>query len=195
LKEIIPATINHVQSRSLLSDRERQVDSLPPRLWKKTANRAQKELQQLADEALNPIVDLAEEENDGPRDDFISNPLKLPPGWDGKPIPFWLYKFHGLGHEYTREICGKLVYTGRKNFEKHFGESTHIHGFRCLGITNGPMFKEVTSIEEALQLWTKIIQDRRQRQVAEENKIEMEDDQGNVMSEKTYNDLQAQGII
>jgi splicing factor 3A subunit 3 len=195
LKEIIPATINHVQSRSLLSDRERQVDSLPPRLWKKTANRAQKELQQLADEALNPIVDLAEEENDGPRDDFISNPLKLPPGWDGKPIPFWLYKFHGLGHEYTCEICGKLVYTGRKNFEKHFGESTHIHGLRCLGITNGPMFKEVTSIEEALQLWTKIIQDRRQRQVAEENKIEMEDDQGNVMSEKTYNDLKAQGII
>jgi hypothetical protein len=33
------------------------------------------------------------------------------------------------------------------------------------------------------------------RQVAEENKIEMEDDEGNVMSAKTYNDLKAQGII
>ena len=31
--------------------------------------------------------------------------------------------------------------------------------------------------------------------MAEENKIEMEDDQGNVMSAKTYNDLRAQGII
>ena len=31
--------------------------------------------------------------------------------------------------------------------------------------------------------------------MAEENKIEMEDDQGNVMSAKTYSDLRAQGII
>lgn len=31
--------------------------------------------------------------------------------------------------------------------------------------------------------------------MVEENKIEMEDDQGNVMSAKTYNDLRAQGII
>jgi len=80
------------------------------------------------------------------------------------------------------------------------------------------MFKEVTSIEEALQrkfpdvspfypsqdlrtgadmyvVWNQIIQEKRAKQVAEENKIEMEDDQGNVMSEKTYNDLKAQGII
>lgn len=27
----------------------------------------------------------------------IYNPLKLPMGWDGKPIPYWLYKLHGLG--------------------------------------------------------------------------------------------------
>ena len=39
----------------------------------------------------------------------------------------------------------------RKNFEKHFGEPTDIHGLKCLGITNGPLFKEVTSIEEAIQ--------------------------------------------
>jgi SF3a60/Prp9 C-terminal len=25
------------------------------------------------------------------------NPLNLPMGWDGKPIPYWLYKLHGLG--------------------------------------------------------------------------------------------------
>lgn len=29
-------------------------------------------------------------------DEFIYNPLKLPMGWDGKPIPYWLYKLHGL---------------------------------------------------------------------------------------------------
>jgi len=110
-----------------------------------------------------------------------------------------------------------MVYTGRKNFEKHFGEPTHIHGLKCLGITNGPLFKEVTSIEEAIQcmsphppllvpflseqnanvdlVWEKTKRDRRVKQMAEENKIEMEDDEGNVMSAKTYNDLKAQGII
>jgi len=44
-------------------------------------------------------------------------------------------------------------------------------------------------------VWEKTKRDRRIKQVAEENKIEMEDDQGNVMSAKTYNDLRAQGII
>lgn len=29
-------------------------------------------------------------------DEFIYNPLKLPLGYDGKPIPYWLYKLHGL---------------------------------------------------------------------------------------------------
>ena len=135
LSQIIPATINNVERRSLLSGRERQ-----------------KELQQLHEEALNPPTEAAEdEEKNGPGDDFIYNPLKLPLGWDGKPIPFWLYKLHGLGTEYSCEICGNMVYTGRKNFEKHFGEPTHIHGLKCLGIPNMPLFKEVTSIEEALQ--------------------------------------------
>lgn len=161
-----------------------------------------------------------EDEKNGPGEDFVYNPLKLPLGWDGKPIPFWLYKLHGLGQEYPCEICGNMVYTGRKNFEKHFGEPTHIHGLKCLGITNGPLFKEVTGIQEAIQrktpypysytfsvlflllkknrlivVWEKTKQDKRMKQVAEESKIEMEDDEGNVMSAKTYNDLKAQGII
>ena len=44
-------------------------------------------------------------------------------------------------------------------------------------------------------VWEKTKQDKRIKQLADENKIEMEDDQGNVMSAKTYNDLRAQGII
>ena len=36
-----------------------------------------------------------EEDDDGP----LYNPLNLPLGWDGKPIPYWLYKLHGLGVE------------------------------------------------------------------------------------------------
>ncbi len=42
-------------------------------------------------------------------DEFIYNPLKLPLGWDGKPIPYWLYKLHGLNLEFKCEICGELA--------------------------------------------------------------------------------------
>lgn len=37
---------------------------------------------------------------------YVYNPLKLPLGWDGKPIPYWLYKLHGLNMEFKCEICG-----------------------------------------------------------------------------------------
>jgi SF3a60/Prp9 C-terminal len=44
-----------------------------------------------------PAVDRqAVNEDSEEEDDFIYNPLKLPMGWDGKPIPYWLYKLHGL---------------------------------------------------------------------------------------------------
>jgi hypothetical protein len=37
------------------------------------------------------------------------NPLNLPLGWDGKPIPFWLYKLHGLGIEYPAPPSPRLA--------------------------------------------------------------------------------------
>lgn len=43
-----------------------------------------------------------------------SNPLKLPIGWDGNPIPFWLYKLHGLNEVFKCEVCGNARYYGRK---------------------------------------------------------------------------------
>ena len=39
-------------------------------------------------------------------DEHVHNPLKLPLGWDGKPIPYWLFKLHGLDKEFSCEICG-----------------------------------------------------------------------------------------
>ena len=53
-------------------------------------------------------------------DQLKHNPKNLPIGWDGKPIPYWLYKLHGLGVEYKCEICGGASYWGLKAFEKHF---------------------------------------------------------------------------
>lgn len=71
-------------------------------------------------------------------------------GWDGKPIPYWLYKLHGLNISYNCEICGNFTYKGPKAFQRHFAEWRHAHGMRCLGIPNTAHFANVTQIEDAL---------------------------------------------
>ncbi|KAK1637864.1 splicing factor 3a [Colletotrichum phormii] len=125
----------------------------------------------------------------------IYNPLKLPLAWDGKPIPFWLYRLHGLGVEFPCEICGNFVYMGRRAFDKHFNEARHVHGLRCLGITNTSLFRDITSIEEAVNLWDKIQREAKKTKVDEGSVVQMEDAEGNVMPEKVYYDLQKQGLL
>ncbi|KAJ2432797.1 Pre-mRNA-splicing factor sap61, partial [Coemansia sp. RSA 2424] len=69
----------------------------------------EEERDQEIDEEEHVFVDDKED-----RDEQIYNPLNLPMGWDGKPIPYWLYKLHGLGVKFSCEICGNSVYRGRK---------------------------------------------------------------------------------
>lgn len=89
-------------------------------------------------------------------DDFIYNPLKLPLGWDGKPIPYWLYKLHGLNQEFECEICGGITYWGRRAFERHFREYRHQASMRVLGIPNTKNFYEITKVADAQKLWKNI---------------------------------------
>ena len=137
----------------------------------------------------------ADSDDDGSDDEKIYNPLKLPLAWDGKPIPYWLYKLHGLGVEFPCEICGNFVYMGRRAFDKHFNEARHIYGLKCLGITNTTLFREITGIEDALKLWDKIQRDKKREKSGTENVVQMEDADGNVMPEKVYLDLQKQGLL
>lgn len=127
-------------------------------------------------------------------DEPFYNPLNLPLGWDGKPIPFWLYKLHGLGVEYRCEVCGNQSYWGRRAFDKHFQEWRHAHGMRCLGVPNTKHFHDITLIEDVLALYNKIkgtIQTD-QEVLAEE---EFEDTEGNVLNRRTYEDLARQGLL
>ncbi|GLB34013.1 putative splicing factor SF3a60 binding domain containing protein [Lyophyllum shimeji] len=135
----------------------------------------------------------AEEEEE--EEERIYNPLKLPLGWDGKPIPYWLYKLHGLGVEYRCEICSDHVYMGRKNFDRHFQESRHAFGMRALGLPNTKHFHEITRIEDALALAEKLKQEGRHEIFEQETMEELEDDEGNVYNRKTYEDLKKQGLI
>jgi hypothetical protein len=78
------------------------------------------------EEAMTTAEQEGSDGEDG--EEKVYNPLKLPLSWDGKPIPFWLYKLHGLGVEFPCEICGNYVYMGRRAFDKHFSEARHIYG-------------------------------------------------------------------
>ncbi|KAI9807111.1 MAG: hypothetical protein M1825_005828 [Sarcosagium campestre] len=127
-----------------------------------------------------------EDGSDSDGEEKIYNPLKLPTAWDGKPIPYWLYKLHGLGVEFSCEVCGNFVYMGRRAFDKHFNEARHIYGLKCLGITNTTLFREITGIQDALKLWDKIQRDKKKEKTSTDNVIQMEDASGNVMPEKVY---------
>jgi len=151
------------------------------------------------DQAMTGTTGANGEAEDGDEDEEkIYNPLKLPLAWDGKPIPFWLYKLHGLGVEFPCEICGNYVYMGRRAFEKHFSEARHIYGLKCLGITQTGLFREITKIEEAERLWEKVKRDKeveKGRGAVGEGDEEMEDAEGNVMPMRVYNDLKKAGLL
>lgn len=144
LSSILSDTRDNTERRAALTDKERavEIEELEAREAAEAAAAAQ------AHKTKGTTG--ATDNDDDDDDDKIYNPLKLPLGWDGKPIPFWLYKLHGLGVEYKCEICSDFVYMGRKVFERHFQESRHAFGMRALGLPNTKHFHEITKIEDAI---------------------------------------------
>lgn len=172
----------------MLGDQLDQTSSNIEKKQSRTYEEMQEELTAMAEEVLEEEDE--EEEDEGP----IYNPLNLPLGWDGKPIPFWLYKLHGLNIEYVCEICGNYTYWGPRAFDRHFQEWRHAHGMRCLGIPNSREFHGITKIQDAIDLWLKI-KKRNKDTHFNENDEEFEDSAGNVMSKRTYEDLKKQGLL
>lgn len=156
----------------------------------------EKEAEILEEEhGLLPDVGEEEEDEDGGEDGPLYNPLNLPLGWDGKPIPFWLYKLHGLGVEFKCEICGNQSYWGRRAFDRHFQEWRHAHGMRCLGVPNTKHFHDITLIEDVLALYSKIKDVLKTEQFLADAEEEYEDSEGNVLNRRTYEDLARQGLL
>ncbi|NWR09519.1 SF3A3 factor, partial [Paradoxornis webbianus] len=123
------------------------------------------------------------------------NPKNLPLDWDGKPIPYWLYKLLGLNINYDCETCGNYTYRGPKAFQRHFAEWRHAHGMRCLGIPNTAHFANVAQIEDAVSLWAKLKQQKASERWQPDREEEYEDSGGNVVNKKTYEDLKRQGLL
>lgn len=154
-------------------------------------------------EAENEDVEIAGDDDAGDEDDnaydsdneLIYNPKDLPLDELGKPIPYWLYKLHGLNVRYVCEICGDASYRGPKAFQRHFNEWRHASGMRRLGIPNTTHFHNVTLIADAQALWKKLQTQKEVVAFKAADEEEYEDSQGNVVNKKTYEDLKRQGLL
>lgn len=144
--------------------------------------------------SLGSLLGPEDEEGEGVGEEApVYNPKDVPLGWDGKPIPYWLYKLHGLNHEYKCEICGDAVYRGPRAFERHFSQAQHVQGLRCLGIRYSKEYLMITRIADATALALRLA---RQNSVEiGDGDVEFEDAEGNVLSRKTHEDLARQGLL
>ena len=145
--------------------------------------------------AQEDAMEVDEDEDEDAEEKPIYNPLNLPLGWDGKPIPYWLYKLHGLNLEFKCEICGNYSYWGPRPFERHFQEWRHAYGMKCLGIPNSKPFQGITLIEDAYTLWAKLKAEKGTTAFQADTEEEFEDGSGNVMTRKVYTDLARQGLL
>ncbi|GAV66208.1 DUF3449 domain-containing protein/SF3a60_bindingd domain-containing protein/Telomere_Sde2_2 domain-containing protein [Cephalotus follicularis] len=192
-----PREVDQLKSIALMEAKLKKLCNLLQETIERTKENIQKKqaltYEEMEEEREEEDTQVDTESDDD--DQQIYNPLKLPMGWDGKPIPYWLYKLHGLGQEFKCEICGNYSYWGRRAFERHFKEWRHQHGMRCLGIPNTKNFNEITSIEEAKELWKRIQERQGVNKWRPDLEEEYEDKEGNIYNKKTYTDLQRQGLI
>jgi splicing factor 3A subunit 3 len=118
---------------------------------RKQSRTSEKRMEDLQVIEERTVEETKQEEGESDKEEkSIYNPLKLLLGWDGKPIPYWLYKLHGLGIEYKCGLCGGYTYMGRKSFQRHFEEWRYTYGLKCLGIVNSSHFHEIISIQDVL---------------------------------------------
>lgn len=185
----------NAREAALLEARVMKVLELLPGVLRETIARTEKRQAQTYEELLaeqeEAEAEVAEQDSDD--DEPIYNPLKIELGPDGKPIPYWLWKLHGLNREFQCEICGGASYKGRRAFERHFREAAHQAGMNALGIPNSKHFFEVVKIAEAQSLWEEL--QSRNKGGFKADDEEFEDAAGNVYNKKTYEDLKRQGLL
>lgn len=137
-----------------------------------------------------------DDDEDDEDNEKLYNPLNLPLGSDGRPIPFWLWKLKGLGHEFKCEICDNAIFKGRSVFNKHFKESVHLEKLKKLGVhDNFIIFKDLSKKKDVLDLLETLQKKYREQIQYFDNTEQVEDDEGNIMNKKVYQQLQKQGLL
>ena len=138
--------------------------------------------------------DYGDSDDDMADDPSILNPLQIPLDFDGKPIPYWLYKFRGLNRYFDCEICDQR-YRGPRAFERHFREWKHAHHMRMLNIPNTKDFHMITRREDAELLHAKLQGAKLSKSWDPEREEEFEDNEGNVFKKSMYDQLKRQGVV
>lgn len=183
IRPVIEETIGNVERHEGMTDREKMIEHS----------------EMVEDEEAYTTADSDPSEgSDDSSDDEDRGLFKdLPLGVDGTPIPFWLYKLQGLHHNYECEVCGNVSYKGRLTFEKHFSSVKHQRGLKYLGVESSYMnlFGNITKIEEVQNLWDTLRRQARAKEGEIGDAVEVEDEEGNVMTQKDYIQLKKQGLI
>lgn len=178
----------HIHNVFLCEVKVNQLGSLLTNTIESTKEYLQNRQARLLDEGASELIGEEVPQDDDDEDEVVEvkmSKLHYPVGWDGQPIPYWLYRLYGLGQEFKCEICGNTSYWGRRAFEKHFTEWRHAHGMKCLGIENTKEFFEITKIKDAQELAAKLAQDKK-RKWNPETMEEFEDPEGYVVDKETY---------
>ncbi|ETO31737.1 hypothetical protein RFI_05382 [Reticulomyxa filosa] len=123
------------------------------------------------------------------------NPKNVPLDFDGKPIPYWLFKFRQLNRSFRCNVCGGVEYRGPRAFERHFREWRHAHNMRKLGIPNTKDYHMITEREDAKALCDKLKREKVQLSWNPSEEEEFEDNDGNVFNKCTFEQLKRQGVI
>ena len=186
LSDVVSATISRAQRRQTRTWEELQADKEA-----EAALESQGGSMVGQGAAGAAAADSDSDDEDGP----IYNPKKVPLDWDGKPIPYWLYKLHGLRFSFPCEVCGGVTYQGPKVFQEHFSRAEHAAGMRRLGIPNSAHFHGLSKIAEVQALWSKVRTQLEQKTWNAATQEEFEDSAGNVMNRRTYEDLARQGLL
>ncbi|KAG7890611.1 hypothetical protein KL905_001050 [Ogataea polymorpha] len=126
----------------------------------------------------------------------LGNDEISPIGPDGKPMPLWLWKLKGFDMVFTCEICGNVKFKGKEVFQNHFTEPRHLHGLKMLGVMGEyNAFRDLDKIDDVLELSNYLEKKQRNDAQYKDDGVEVEDEEGNVMSRKVYEQLKKQGLI
>ncbi|KAG7749292.1 hypothetical protein KL912_001293 [Ogataea haglerorum] len=177
-------TKKEVERYSSLTLREKQLES--------------KDARNLSDYEYETLTDLQNNHDYDDHEDLhhVGNDQTLPIGPDGKPMPLWLWKLKGFDMVFTCEICGNVKFKGKEIFQSHFTEPRHLHGLKMLGIMEEfNAFRDLNKIEDVLELSNFLEKKKRNAAQYKDDGVEVEDEEGNVMSKKVYDQLKKQGLL
>jgi hypothetical protein len=196
---VVEALIKHVVNEMLCEERRATVLNVEK---KQSLSWVELEAERVAEEAVaeggaNGVSGggAGSDDDEDDAEKPVYNPKDIPLGWDGKPIPFWLYKLHGLNHEFRCEVCGDGLYKGPRAFERHFTDAQHVHGLRCLDVNYSRDYFMVTKIADVVVLRDKLAKESEASAFDPDAEMEFEDAEGNVFNRKTYQDLERQGLL